>query len=365
MKDLKSAIQASVRNLAPAPGQVLCATYSSLETRTCDVENVLFYNVGPGSFRTPTRHGLSFSRTHAEPAEFPHHHAYWLAESGEMATGPALARFSTTIPSRPSIHSYWLAVKQGATELLSRYPGGKFGLRLTVPAGFNVSAQLKPLLDGVIAAFQCHRGRPVEALLGSRLGLDAAEVAALLCDDRHAVLGETDLVWPWGDGLQWNPCDHLCEAVDIRCAGAPGRLDGVLLLLEQVDKPVTAPPKMAIEEGRMVDRIVEVAATLGAAIRPVPLREIIAAFDERYGVSSPGSISATLGFYTVNMQSRFPNPADPAQPAPWMKDPRFYRVAKGTYQLLTSPDTAAFHEALAAGDARLFQSEYDIRGVLR
>ncbi len=64
MKDFKSAVQGAVRGLRPAPGQVLCGLYSSLETRTCDVENVLFYNVGPGSFRTATPHGLSFARAH-------------------------------------------------------------------------------------------------------------------------------------------------------------------------------------------------------------------------------------------------------------------------------------------------------------
>lgn len=231
MKEFRAGVRSAVSSLKPAYNQVLHALYSSQDRGVCDVENILFYNVGPGGFRAACRNGLSFARADSDPGEYPHHHAYWLAEPQGLVKGRLLARFSTPVPAAPAVHSYWWAVKQAGADVFSISPGRPFGLRLRVPKNFNVSGQLKPLLDGVIAAFQQHRGRAVEAILAGRLGVQPDRVAAFLAEQRTAVLGQADLVWPWGDGLQWNPCDHLCEAVDLRC-DALDVIEGELLSLE-------------------------------------------------------------------------------------------------------------------------------------
>jgi hypothetical protein len=46
-------------------------------------------------------------------------------------------------------------------------------------------------------------------------------LAALVVEERSAVLGRRRLVWPRASGVQWNPADDLCVALDLRIEAAP------------------------------------------------------------------------------------------------------------------------------------------------
>jgi hypothetical protein len=75
-KDLRTDLATSVQTLSATDGRVMHAVYSSAVREACDVENVLIYNVGPGSFANATRAGLRFERAFAlsdltESAEAP------------------------------------------------------------------------------------------------------------------------------------------------------------------------------------------------------------------------------------------------------------------------------------------------------
>jgi hypothetical protein len=84
----------------------------------------------------------------------------------------------------------------------------------------NLAEITKPLVDGVIAAFHIHDDPASLDLVASRvaagLGASVDEVRGLLHENRTAILGARRLLWPRGDGVQWNPADDRCLAFRIR-----------------------------------------------------------------------------------------------------------------------------------------------------
>src|SRR5690348_2760915 len=81
--EARGALRSALKTLAVPPAGTLCAAYTSTETSFCDVENVLFYNVGTGAFADLTRNGLRFERNFGSPSNSPsgrryaHHHVYY------------------------------------------------------------------------------------------------------------------------------------------------------------------------------------------------------------------------------------------------------------------------------------------------
>ena len=51
--------------------------------------------------------------------------------------------------------------------------------------------------------------------LSRGLGESKTEVSSNLYNDTYAVLGERNLIWPWGSNVQWNPADDNCVAGEI------------------------------------------------------------------------------------------------------------------------------------------------------
>jgi len=79
---------------------------------------------------------------------------------------------------------------------------------------------LKPLLDGVTAAFQAHGDAASAAAIGDvlsgRLDADADELAELLVSRKRAVRGVVpNLVYAYRGGVKWNPSDDRCVAAEI------------------------------------------------------------------------------------------------------------------------------------------------------
>ena len=101
---------------------------------------------------------------------------------------------------------------------------------------------------------------------------------------------------------------------------------------------------------------------LGGDNRCVRLKEIIEKVYLMYPETSSASdaISAELNYHTINMQSRFPNPANPRAQASWMKVPRFYRCEVGMYRLLNEDEIKLFEQALKRDCEVIFKSEYTI-----
>jgi hypothetical protein len=240
MRELRRELRRAVAQLSAGPAEALHAIYTSPVDGHFDVENVLVYNVGPSAFARVASlelmvegsirpvfdppPGLSEARHHYSyevgPSEAPWRRwsaARLLASFGPLDLGPLA---DVLRPSR-----VWYALRRAGAHLSSRAGiPSRFGLDLVLEAPadgrVNLAVIAKPLLDGVVAAFHAHDDTATLDVVGGRIAaqLDASvdEICGLLSADQAAILGTRRLVWPWRDGVQWNPADDLCLAFRVR-----------------------------------------------------------------------------------------------------------------------------------------------------
>jgi mono/diheme cytochrome c family protein len=256
MLAFRDELRRAVAQLSAGPEEALYALYTSRVDGHFDVENVLLYNVGPRAFASAAANEIVVERA-LGPVPVPppalvgadHHYCYeivagqgpwrgWsvgrpLASFGPLDLGP-LSRVG-----RPA--SVWHALRRSGTQVSDPvHDPSRFGLDLVleIPANLRVNlvAITKPLVDGVIAAFHAHDDPASLDLVASRvaaeLGAPVDEIRALLCEDRTAILGARRLLWPRGDGVQWNPADDRSHAFRIRRVtktATTARSDGLVL----------------------------------------------------------------------------------------------------------------------------------------
>jgi hypothetical protein len=238
-----ASLRAELRGALPAlyggPDRVLSAVYGSPDPEPCDVENVLLYNVGARALRVVAAHGLRLERTYECPepparlAGTGRHYVRYCSSpraAGFQAwtEGRVLAAWSgVPMPAlseatRPA--TVWFALAAAEIEatnaLGERQP---FGLRLEleVPRTSRIAPAkiVKPLVDGTISALHCHDGSALAELSGrlaGQIGVPGEKIASRLMDDRCAVLGPRRLLWPRAHGVQWNPADDRCLALELR-----------------------------------------------------------------------------------------------------------------------------------------------------
>ncbi|MDD5511149.1 MAG: hypothetical protein PHI12_10120 [Dehalococcoidales bacterium] len=85
----------------------------------------------------------------------------------------------------------------------------------------NLTSVIKPLFDGVIAAFNGHDGTDMHVVtkrIAAELCTGQEEIVRLLEDEQMAILGSRRLVWPWREGIQWNPSDDRLVAGELSIA---------------------------------------------------------------------------------------------------------------------------------------------------
>ncbi len=68
--DMREQIRQDLRLLNLEKDHTFCAYYISSDNSFCDVENILFYNVGVSYFNNLTKNGLIFERVFKQPPEF-------------------------------------------------------------------------------------------------------------------------------------------------------------------------------------------------------------------------------------------------------------------------------------------------------
>jgi hypothetical protein len=247
MLDLRSELRAALRQMRARHGAVLAAVYGSQVDTFCDVENVLVYNVGAGNFAATGAVGLRLERGYFCPAPptglgdaARHYACYSLAPPGQgfacWGRGTVLAQWSGVAVSplsettKPGL--VWHALRRAALDVVPREdPLAPFGLELVVGAtGHERPAPakiVKPLVDGVIAALHAHDGSALddvsERLHAQLPDESASDIAGLLVDESAAALGQRRLLWPRMSGVQWNPADDLCVAIEVRIEPAAQR----------------------------------------------------------------------------------------------------------------------------------------------
>lgn len=225
-REFRDEIRAALRGLAPGSRE-LHGCYTSAELSPCDAENLLLYNVGEATFRPLALEALSFERQFGPVAPDPggrvwQHLSTWQTGPAEATHWRATAELAElggagtwSLPANAT--DVWIAMRQGWSTLRGTLPAGNtyaVDATLTAPRlPGDVVNRTKLLLDGIIAALHVHDGRDlttVAARLGRRAGTTPAEAQRLLTCNDCAPLGERRLVWPFGQGYQWNPGDDLC-----------------------------------------------------------------------------------------------------------------------------------------------------------
>lgn len=141
-RQARQEIRTRLRHLVATPGEILCADYVSEDNSFCDVENVLFYNVGRSTFRAATKNGLAFRRLHAKPPPSPTGRAYRHFQRYALipiaATAIAGRRICSIafelerLSSSTKPHEVWWPIMhRGAATYARVLDGGcPFGLRL-------------------------------------------------------------------------------------------------------------------------------------------------------------------------------------------------------------------------------------------
>ncbi len=259
MHDLRTRIRRGVAPLAAGAGEVLWGTIHAEQSALpagADVENILFYNVGPGSFAKVSHAGLAWESApafiatageatwpvvveyavHPDSREFAHWSVGDVAVAFEDVALPRLATGTKPGAVWRAVHDAQCVERRIGNELHGDFA---LDLELRVPAAWGpaVISIVKPLVDGLISALHTHDGSD-EALVVERLAGQLEErgavVRARLADRGRAVLGVRRLLWPWRDGVQWNPADDRCRAARIRVARGTGdgfRLSGALVVI--------------------------------------------------------------------------------------------------------------------------------------
>jgi hypothetical protein len=237
--EFKQTLIQAIHHLSVAPGYVLHGVYASEVVANCDAENILFYNVGSSPFGSLTQLGLTFERAYVTPPAAPgalrpfcHYHRYWTSSRGDRfqywdKAEPAVRFEAEAITNKAELHnasSIWHRVKRGDPDVLtnSAILDQHFGVSITIRKPRNsklsLASVVKTILDGVIAAFHAHDGTKLDVVserLGAKLGLTPVDAKCLLLDKRLDLLGTRKLVWPFKNGIQWNPADDRCVAAEL------------------------------------------------------------------------------------------------------------------------------------------------------
>jgi hypothetical protein len=218
LKVYRDELRGALRSMSPIAGALLHAEYASPDRQFADVENVLLYNVGAGSYRHLSGSGLLVSRT--QSPDTLHRVSYQLIQHvpSEMFCGSTVASVSLEeFPSAPDkAASWWAAIRDkvsiGSHEITPEYTV-EVHLREVAPRFVSL---VKPMLDGMISALHNHDGSNADHIRNALESFgEPTRLWSLLVDPSTSVLGRRVLVRPHGPGIAWNPADERCSAFSI------------------------------------------------------------------------------------------------------------------------------------------------------
>lgn len=222
----------------PTEEQYLKVSYCGTDAYY-DLENILFYNIGPSHFRQIATHRIFAKKcsqqemkTTDEGEEFPHRYAYEICDSqnqtvfwGKHSLAAEWEPLSISGSlSRNKPVDYWRALKEKPKKVHSHYckpqelRDSNFGvkIKLSVPKtkNVNLTSVIKPMLDGAICAF--HSADEVLKEESSTILKHLRVSEQLLFSRDHDILGECRFIYHYRkNSVKWNPKDNLCVAFEI------------------------------------------------------------------------------------------------------------------------------------------------------
>jgi hypothetical protein len=227
---MRDELRAALRSLAPSVA--LTAEYTSDALGLCDVENVLHYNVGPAALGHLCSEYLGVERSFSMPALSPTTHQYrhhvryrrGAHPCASWSNGALIAERRFSLPATESLQvgDVWFHARSAAVRsAVNRLPPERVSCVLDVssPASRKVhaGAVLKVVVDGIVASLHRHDGTELNEVmprLAVRLRAKPSEdeLTSLLLEG-GAEFGVRRLLFPRGDGVQWNPADDGIAAL--------------------------------------------------------------------------------------------------------------------------------------------------------
>lgn len=238
MLNLRAEIRRAVAEVAVPRDSALHARYQSSSTELCDIENVLFYNVGTAYFSAGAMPRVVMQRFTTAPLPAPsgqtyaHFVSYEAREHEPFALNSEEWGLFETAPlpetgafSTPWV--VWRAFKRGSVTLRKHADrDARFGLRVVVEGptrSLHPVRIIKPLLDGLIAGMAYHDGSNIEMLaprVAQRASINPRDARQMLLEEDRAILGRRRLVWAFGTGVQMNPADERLDYADVALSPA-------------------------------------------------------------------------------------------------------------------------------------------------
>jgi hypothetical protein len=168
-RDMKKDLKEAIRNMCPKAENILYGHYNSPDQAVCDIDNILFYNVGTGVFQQVCQNGFFIERSYEKVAaseeqqeEYTHYQEYaWvdkIQKSRYWQEKRVLASWKDIVlekmPTKP--HEYWWTMKENRMLVDALAYNGQYGIELMlhIPLGhsWNFAGLIKPMLDGIIAS---------------------------------------------------------------------------------------------------------------------------------------------------------------------------------------------------------------------
>ena len=223
--EARTKLREAIRSLNIPDGQVLNAEYLSLDDSFFDVENVLLYNVGTGTFRNCASNGIVFSRRRVMPRTapnggiFPHSQIYTFSDIPELPAKPIFYSFVFEPPplnTTTKLQDVWWRAADASSNLSGSLLGPfSIFIELTTSNSIaNVAAIVKPFVDGVICAM--HSDTELSPAAVHKLAVsrkwEQHAVLRKLRNRASGLLGERRLLSSYRYFVKWDPADHLCES---------------------------------------------------------------------------------------------------------------------------------------------------------
>lgn len=233
--DFKSKLRTAIDSLRPQDREILFAQYAedSGQSRFFDLENMLFYNLGPSLFANCADHGISFSGLPDKAAlcresgleNRKHVYRYQClplpAIESHFAALPLMAEWTDVPLDRREAGTpakYWKAIRR-ARDRVTVFDYAEspitncFALKiaLCLPQKVRLANTIKPLIDGVVCAFHGEDARCLACLTDFCARQHCEELA--VPNQFPAVLGERAFIHPYrgGQSFLWDPADDLCR----------------------------------------------------------------------------------------------------------------------------------------------------------
>lgn len=214
-------LREALKQISPEDRQILQGTYDSHINGFFDVENIVFYNIGTGTFRDASYNGLQAVRRRSlkanDKSAFPHQLTYqFISPPSVPAAAACTIEF---IPSKfSSVFDVWWACTQGTTLAISELKE-PYGVHVELQLPYrlkNPANNLKKIIDGIISSFQSDSTPNDQAVerLAKKHKINPTSISERLINPQISALRSSRtqrLLLPYRDGVQWHPADNACE----------------------------------------------------------------------------------------------------------------------------------------------------------